>query len=69
MDFLTTPTESGKDPEFMRMEEDVLERQRNFLADMKDGDDAFLQARLYNDPYYREKRPEKVAQVAMGEIK
>lgn len=69
IDFMTTPTESGKDYKFMRMEEGVLERQKKFLAEMKDGDDAFLAARLYDDPYYKEKRSEKVAQVAMGEIK
>lgn len=69
MDFLTTPTENSKNPEFMQMEEDVLERQKNFLQEMKDGDDSFLQTRLYEDPYYREKRSEKVARAAMGQIK
>lgn len=69
MDFLTTPTENGRDPEFMRMEDSVLERQKNFLKNMRDGDDIFLQTRLYKDPYYKKKRPEKMAQVAMGEIK
>lgn len=69
MDFLTTPTESGKDSQFMQLEEGVLARQRKFLSAMEDGDDAFLQARLYSDPYYREKRSEKVAEVAMKGIK
>jgi uncharacterized SAM-binding protein YcdF (DUF218 family) len=68
-DFLTTPTESGKDSLFMQMEEDVLARQMNFLKDMKEGDDTFLGTRLYGDPYYKKKRSEKVAKVAMGEIK
>jgi uncharacterized SAM-binding protein YcdF (DUF218 family) len=67
--FLTTPTKSGKDPQFMQMEEEVLVRQMNFLKDMKEGDDAFLETRLYGDPYYKKKRSEKVAKVAMGEIK
>lgn len=69
MDFLATPTESGKDPEFMQMEDGVLDRQKKFLGTMQDGDDSFLQTRLYDDPYYKEKRSEKVARVAMGEIK
>lgn len=69
IDFLTTPTESSKDPQFMQMEDGVLQRQKNFLKDMKNGDDAFLATRLYEDPYYKEKRSEKVARVAMGEIK
>jgi uncharacterized SAM-binding protein YcdF (DUF218 family) len=69
MDFLTTSTESGKDSAFMEMEDGVLARQSNFLVDMKDGDDAFLATRLYEDPYYKERRPENVAKVAMGEIK
>ena len=69
IDFLTTPTESGNDPEFMQLEDGVLKRQSNFLSEMKDGDDVFLQTRLYNDPYYKEKRSEKVAEVAMGGIK
>ncbi len=69
MDFLTTPTENAKNPEFMQMEDNILDRQREFLEAMQDGDDSFLQARLYDDPYYREKRSEKVARVAMGEIK
>jgi len=69
MDFLTTPTEASKDPEFMRMEDKILNRQKKFLEAMRDGDDSFLQTRLYNDLYYKEKRPEKVARIAMGEIK
>jgi uncharacterized SAM-binding protein YcdF (DUF218 family) len=69
MDFLTTPTEAGHDSEFLQMENDVLARQSNFLVDMKDGDDAFLETRLYGDPYYRERRPERVAKVAMEGIK
>lgn len=69
IDFLTTPTEMGNDSEFIQMEEEVLERQNKFLAEMRDGDDLFLQARLYNDPYYQERRPEKMAQVAMSGIK
>lgn len=69
MDFLTTPTESGRNPEFMLLEEGVLKRQSKFLEEMKNGDDSFLQTRLYNDPYYKEKRSGKVARVAMGEIK
>jgi uncharacterized SAM-binding protein YcdF (DUF218 family) len=69
MDFLTTPTESSKNSEFMQMEDNILNRQKRFLETMRDGDDSFLQTRLYDDPYYKEKRPEKVAKVAMGEIK
>lgn len=69
MDFLTTPTEMSRDPEFMKMEDGVLQRQKKFLLGMRDGDDTFLQTRLYNDPYYAEKRSEKVAQVAMGGVK
>lgn len=69
MDFLTTPTEASQDPEFMQMEDGVLQRQKKFLSEMKDGDDSFLQIRLYDDPYYKEKRSEKVARVAMGGIK
>lgn len=67
--FLTTATDKGGSEEFMKLEENVLERQKKFLSDMKDGDDAFLEARLYDDPYYREKRPEKVARIAMSGIK
>lgn len=69
LDFLTTPTKEGKNPQFMQLENGVLARQSKFLEGMEDGDDSFLQARLYDDPYYKEKRSEKVAQAAMGEIK
>lgn len=69
IDFLTTPTENGSNSEFMRMEDGVLQRQSEFLKDMEEGDDAFLQARLYGDPYYKEKRSNEVAKVAMGGIK
>ncbi|MBF8249797.1 MAG: hypothetical protein HW400_398 [Candidatus Levybacteria bacterium] len=69
MDFITTPTESSHDPKFMKMEEGVLQRQIKFLKDMKDGDDLYLKTRLYDDPYYQEKRSEKIARAAMGEIK
>lgn len=69
LDFLTTPTENGKDPKFIQMEDEILGRQKEFLKSMRDGDDNFLQNRLYGDPYYREKRPERVAKVAMGEIR
>lgn len=69
IDFMTTPTENGKDPKFMQMEDGVLGRQKKFLSEMKDGDDVFLEMRLYSDPYYQEKRSEKVSRVAMGGIK
>lgn len=68
LSYQTTPSHSAHDSEFIKTQEVILERQNLFLDAMKTGDDAFLAVRLYNDPYYQTKRPEKVMQATMKGI-
>lgn len=66
IDFLSIKTEETKDSTTFILQKQVFEKQKNFLKDMKVGDDNFLKKRLYNDPYYKQKRSEKIAQKAGG---
>ena len=65
IDYQTTLSESFHSKGFMQIQEDILRGQSKFLVSMQDGDDTFLKERLYNDPYYKKKRPTKGARVAM----
>ena len=64
--FMPTITPYGKDTEVLQAQSDVLKLQKKFLGKMKRGDDTFLENRLYTDPYYFQKIPEKVTFVALG---
>ncbi len=69
IDYQITTTKSSKDKKFISMQKSVLEMQKAFLRNMKDGDDAFLAKRLYTDPYYLVKRADEVILSAMKGIK
>jgi hypothetical protein len=69
VDYKATPSESFKDQSFMKIQSDILEAQSNFLKPMTTGDDTYLEKRLYSDPYYQKKRPEKGALMAMRGVK
>lgn len=63
---MPTLTSYKNDTEVLKAQEEVLTLQKKFLRNMKRGDDAFLEKRLYSDPYYHLKMPEKVTFVALG---
>jgi uncharacterized SAM-binding protein YcdF (DUF218 family) len=63
--YQTTPSQSIADKDFMQIQEDILKAQSKFLEDMEVGDDSYLETRLYQDPYYQSRRPEKGALVGM----
>lgn len=63
---IPTPTPYKNDKEVLQAQQEILKLQKKFLKKMKRGDNAFLQSRLYKDPYYQQKVPEKVTFVALG---
>lgn len=65
LSYQTTPSHSLHDEGFLKSQQIILERQNLFLSTMQTGDDEFLAKRLYNDPYYKERRPEKISQFSM----
>lgn len=65
IEYLTTPTKSIYDKKFMKIQNDILKEQSKFLEKMEIGDDNFLESRLYNDPYYKRKRPSAGAKSTM----
>ncbi|HLL60180.1 MAG TPA: YdcF family protein [Candidatus Nitrosocosmicus sp.] len=69
IEFLTTETDDFKNPDFMKMQDEILDRQNKFLENMRQGDDSFLASKLYSDPYYLKKRPANIAEAAKGETK
>jgi uncharacterized SAM-binding protein YcdF (DUF218 family) len=69
IDFMPTKTQDVNDPVFMQLQKEILERQMDFLKNMRVGDDSFLKQRLYNDPYYLKKRPAAMSKAAMGDTK
>lgn len=64
--FFPIKTKEGKDKEVINRQKEVFVWQKEFLKEMKTGDDNFLKYRLYNDPYYKEKRSGKISQWAGG---
>lgn len=63
--YQTTPSHSLHDEEFIKSQAIVLRKQNEFLSQMKIGEDLFLAERLYKDPFYNERRPDLMSQVAM----
>jgi len=66
MEIVPTPTPYANDIEVLKAQKDFLTIQQQFLSGMQPGDDGFLASRLYDDPYYRRPRSEKIAFVAKG---
>ena len=66
IEICTVETGKMQDSAFIEAQHYAFERQKEFLKSMTEGDDAWLEKRLYNDPYYQSKRPEKLATIAMG---
>jgi uncharacterized SAM-binding protein YcdF (DUF218 family) len=64
--YMPTCTPYKDDKEVMSAQHAVFLLQKRFLRRMKRGDEGFLEDRLYNDPYYQQKVPEKVTHVALG---
>jgi uncharacterized SAM-binding protein YcdF (DUF218 family) len=64
--YMPTPTPYKDDKDILDAQHTVLLLQKRFLRRMKRGDEKFLKNRLYNDPYYQQKVPEKVTHVALG---
>lgn len=57
IDYLGTPSEKAKDKRFVAAQKSILESQKEFLREMKAGDDTFLASRLYSDPFFKEYVP------------
>ena len=68
VDFFPVTTKSVNNKDFIALQREVLQMQKNFLKEMKRGDDSFLEKRLYNDPYYKKQRPVEIAKTAMGRV-
>lgn len=65
IDYMTTPSLSIKDKSFMDIQEYIYKRQERFLNSMKAGDHAYLESKLYDDPYYSLPRLPESAFIAM----
>ncbi len=65
IEYLTTPTKSINDAQFMNIQDAVLIAQIQYLANMEIGDNSYLESRLYDDPYFKKKRPSAGAKIAM----
>lgn len=67
--YQTTPSHSMHDQEFLEIQDIVFDRQNLFLKDMNIGDDSFLENKLFNDPYYKTRRPELVSEFSMKGVR
>jgi len=65
IEYLTTPTKSINDKKFMKIQEHIFKAQSKFLEKMELGDDIFLKSKLYDDAYYKKKRPSAEAKISM----